>query len=113
VGRDLLGVDVQDAARSAKPLVPAAKVHGADSILPQHAGTHDARLDCDIEISFLEFADWSFGKDSCQGDEFGMSSTVQSTIRLIHATANDLAILDKDTAHGCLVTLERQFGLVG
>jgi hypothetical protein len=50
----LLGMDVQDTPSAAESLVPAAEVDGADTILTEHRGTHDARLDRDIEIGFVE-----------------------------------------------------------
>ena len=51
------------------------------------------------------------GQDASNGHELCVSGSIESTIGLVHASTNDLAILDKDTANRRLVTLECKFGL--
>jgi hypothetical protein len=94
-------VDVQDTARTAEALVPAAKVHGADAVLAEHGSTHDTRLDRDIEIGLVENLERVLGQDACNGHELGMPG----------ATANDFAVFDKDTADRCFVALQGKLGL--
>jgi hypothetical protein len=104
-------VNVQDTARAAETLVPAAKVHGANTVLAKHRGTHDARLDRDIEIGLVEDRERMLGQNAGNGHELGMSGAIEGAVRLVHATADDLAVFDKDTADGCFVALQGQLSL--
>jgi hypothetical protein len=52
------------------------------------------------------------GEDTGNGNEFGMPRTIQGAVRLIHATANDFAIVDKDTANWCFIAFKGKFSLV-
>jgi hypothetical protein len=104
-------VDVQDTARTAEALVPAAKVHGADAVLAEHGSTHDTRLDRDIEIGLVENLERVLGQDACNGHELGMPGAIESAVRLVHATTDDFAIFDKDTADRCFVALQGKLGL--
>ena len=108
---DILRVDGQHSSCSTKPLIPTAKVDGADAILAKHRRTHDARLDGHIEVRLFEDADGMLRQDTSNGHELGVSCTIQGTIGLVHAPADDLAILDKDTADGSLIACESQFSL--
>jgi hypothetical protein len=107
----LLGVNVQHTSGAAKALVPASEVDCSNAILAQHGSTHDAWLDGDIEICLVEDADGVLGQDASDGDKLGVSGTVQGPICLVHASSNDFAIFDEDTADGRLIALECQFGL--
>jgi hypothetical protein len=51
------------------------------------------------------------GQDASNGDKLGVSGTVQGPVGLVHASSNDVAIFDEDTADGRLIALECQFGL--
>ena len=104
-------VDVQHASGASEPLVPAAKVHGADAVLAKHRGAHDARLDCNVEVRLLQVGDGVLGQDAGQSNKLGVPRAVQGAVRLVHATTKDLAILYKHTANWGLVALECKFGL--
>jgi len=69
-------MNVQHTTGSAKSLIPAAKVDGSDAILAEHRGAHDAWLDGDIEICFIQGADGMLGQDTSDGDELGVSGTI-------------------------------------
>jgi hypothetical protein len=104
-------VDVQDTPSASKALVPAAKVNGPDTILAQHGSAHDTGLDSDIEIDLVENLDRMLGQDAGNGHELGVSGAIQGPIRLVHAATNNLAVFDKDTAHGCFVALQGKLSL--
>jgi hypothetical protein len=106
-------VNVQDSASSAKALVPASEVDSPDSVLAQHRGAHDAWLDSDIEVGLVEDADGVLRQDTGDSDELGVSGAIQSSIRLVHASTDDLATFHEDAADGCLIALECKFGLGG
>lgn len=108
---NLHGVDVQHAAGASEPLVPAAKVHGADTVLTEHRGAHDTGLDRDIEVRLLQVGDGLLGQDAGQSNKLGVPRAVQGAVRLVHATTKDLAIPHKHTANWGLVALECKFGL--
>ena len=101
-----LGVNVQHTSCSAKPLIPAPEVDSPNSVLSQHRGAHDTRLDSDIEVRLVEDADGILRQDTRNSDTLGVSGAVERPVRLIHATANDLAIIYEDAADGCLIALE-------
>jgi hypothetical protein len=104
-------VDIQHPTCSAKTLIPAPEVDSPDTILAQHRGAHDAWLDSNIEIRLVEDADGVLRQDARNSDELGVSGAVQGSVRLVHASSDDLAIFDKDTADGGLIALECKFGL--
>jgi hypothetical protein len=52
------------------------------------------------------------GENTGNGNELGVSSAIQGAVRLIHATANDFAILDEDTANWCFIAFEGKFSLL-
>lgn len=104
-------MDVENSSRSTEPLVPTAKVDSADTILAEHGCAHDARLDGNIEVCLIEDGNRMLGQDTSNGHKLGVPCAVQGAVRLVHASADDVAIVDKDTAHGRLVALESQFGL--
>jgi hypothetical protein len=110
-GLDILRVDVQDTTSAAESLVPAAKVDGADAILTKHGGAHDARLDCDIEIGLVENLERVLGEDASNRNKLSMSGAIEGAVRLVHATANDFAVFDKDTADRCFVALQGKLSL--
>lgn len=109
--RNILGVDVEDTASATKALIPAAKVDSSDAVLAQHGGAHDTWLDSDIEVGLVENLDRMLRQDAGNGDELGVPGAIQGSIRLVHAAANDLAVLDKDTADRCFVALEGELRL--
>jgi hypothetical protein len=45
------------------------------------------------------------------GNELGVPRAIQGAVRFIHATANDFAILDKDTTNWCFIAFEGKFSL--
>lgn len=106
-------MNVEDAACAAEALVPAAKVDGADAVLAQHGGAHDAGLDRDIEVGLVENLDGMLRQNASNGDKLGVPGPVQGPVRFVHTTANDLTILDEDAADWCFVALEGELGLFG
>lgn len=103
---------VQHAASAAESLVPAAEVDCSDAVLAEHGGTHDARLDGDIEVGLVEDADGVLGQNASNGDELGVSGTIEGAIGLVHSTADDFAVLHEDTTHRRLVTGQCKLGLL-
>lgn len=103
---------VQNAASASETLIPAAKVDCSDAILTKHRGAHDAWFDSDIEVGLVQDADRLLGQDSCDGNELGVSSTVEGAIGLVHSTANDLAILDEDATDRRLIAGQCELGLL-
>lgn len=110
-GNDLLKVNVQYTSRTTKTLVPAAKVHGADTILTQHGSAHDARLDSDIEIGLIEDLDRVLRQDTSNGNKFRVPGAVKGAVRLVHASTDNLAVLYEDTTDRCLIALECKLSL--
>jgi hypothetical protein len=104
-------VNIQNASSATETLVPAAKIDASNAVLAQHGSAHDARLDSDIEISLLKSLDGMLGEDAGDGDELGMPGAIQRSICLIHATTNDFAVSDKNTADWSFIALQCQFGL--
>lgn len=104
-------MDFQNPSGPPKPIIPTSKIHGANAILPQCRSTHDAWLDRDIQIGVFENTNWMLFKNLGDGDELGVSSSVQTLVRLVHASPNDLTVVDEDTANGCFVMREGKFGL--
>lgn len=72
----MLVVDMEHASGAAKPVVPAAKVDGANGELPQGRGAHDARLNGDIEIGLAQDGRRVAGQDLRDCDEFRVSRAV-------------------------------------
>jgi hypothetical protein len=105
-------VDVQDTPCPSKALVPAAKVDGADAVLAKHGGAHDTRFNGDIEIGLVENLDRVLGQDAGNRNELSVTGAIQGAIRLIHTTTDDFAVLDKDTADWCFITLQSKLGLL-
>ena len=103
---------VQDTTSATESLIPAPKVDRSNAVLAQHGGAHDARLDGDIEVSLVKDADGVLGQDACNGDELGVSSTVESAVGFIHSSANDLAVLHEDTTDRSLIAGQGKFGLL-
>lgn len=50
------------------------------------------------------------GEDGGKSDEFGVTGAIQGPVCFVHTLADDLAIFDEDTAHGCFVADECEFG---
>lgn len=109
----VLGVDIEDPSCSAKALVPASKIDGANAVLAQHRGAHDAGLDGDIEVRLVEDGDGVLGQDAGNGDKLGVPGAVEGAVCFVHAAANDVAVPDKDTADGSFVAFEGELGLCG
>lgn len=107
----ILRVDIENPSRSSKSLIPASEVDSSDTVLAKHGRTHDAWLDGDIQVRLVEHTDGVLRQDAGDGNELGVPRAVQSAVRLVHASANDFAILHKDTADWCLVALECEFSL--
>jgi hypothetical protein len=106
-------MDVQDTSRASEALIPATKIDGANTVLPQHRSAHDTGLDSDIKVCLVENLDRMLGQDTSNGHEFGVPGAVQSSVRLIHAATNNLAVFDKDTANRCFVALQGKLSLTG
>jgi len=106
-------VDVQYSSRAAKALVPAAKVDSSDAVLTQHRGAHDAGLNGDIQVGFVEDLDGIFREDASDGDKLGVPGAVESAVGLVHASTDDLAVLDEDAADWCFIALQCKLGLNG
>lgn len=106
----VLGVDIEDPSCSAKALVPASKIDGANAVLAQHRGAHDAGLDGDIEVRLVEDGDGVLGQDAGNGDKLGVPGAVEGAVCFVHAAANDVAVPDKDTADGSFVAFEGELG---
>lgn len=68
---------------------------------------------CSKVFRFGVLAEESRLKTAVKGPRSRIESThIHSDVGTIHATSDDLAIVDEDTAHGCLVGCECQFSLV-
>lgn len=52
------------------------------------------------------------GQDASNGNEFSVSGAVESAVGLIHAPANDLTVLHKDTADWRLITGQCKLSLL-
>jgi hypothetical protein len=102
---------IEYASGASESLVPAAKIDGSDSVLAKHGGAHDARLDGNIEVSLVEYADGVLGQNACNGDELGVSGAIESTVGLIHSPTDDLAVLHEDTTDRRLIAGQCKFGL--
>jgi len=51
---EVLGMDIEDAARPAKLVIRAAEINRLDAVLAERCGAHDARFDRDIKVCFGE-----------------------------------------------------------
>lgn len=71
-----LVTDAHDSTTATEAVVEAAKVDGVDAELAQDRGAHDAWLDSDIQVGFLENLRVVFGKDLAQGNELGMTGSL-------------------------------------
>jgi hypothetical protein len=70
-------VDPKDSTGTPETVVETAEEYTADAQLTERRGTHNAWLDSDVEISFLEDG-WRIGtKDGLDGDELSMAGTLQ------------------------------------
>lgn len=108
----LLRMHVQNAARAAESLVPAAKVDRSDAVLAKHGGAHDAWLDSDIEVRLTQDADGLLRQDAGNGNELGMSGAVERAVGLVHSSADDLAVLHEHTTDRRLITGQCKLGLM-
>jgi hypothetical protein len=106
-------VDVHYASSATKALIPATKVDGADTVLTQHGSTHDAGLDCDVQVDLVKDLDGVLGENASDGDKLGVSGAIQGPVRLVHASTNDLAVLDEDATNWCFIALQSELGLIG
>lgn len=103
---------VEHTTSTAESLIPAAKVDCSDAVLAEHGGAHDAWLNSDIEVGFVEDADGVLRQDASNGDELGVSGAIESAVGLVHSTSNDLTILHENTTHRRLVTGQCKLGLL-
>lgn len=71
-----LAMNVQNASRTAKTLVPAAKVDLSHTVLSQGRSTHDTRLDSDVEVCLMKDAKRVLCDDLGDANEFGMTRTL-------------------------------------
>lgn len=109
-GVHVLGMDVQDASGAAKSVVPTAKIDGSDAELAQSRGTHDAGLDGDIEVRLAQDAGRVDGEDLRDGNELGVTRSVQRAVRVVHAATDNAAVMHEDAADGRLIGLQGQVG---
>jgi hypothetical protein len=65
-------VDVHDTSASAEAIVQTSEIDGANAILSQGRGAHDAGLDGDIEVGIVEDGLRMARHDFGQGDELGV-----------------------------------------
>lgn len=91
----LLVVYIQHATCAAKFVVGASEVHRSDAILPQCCSTHDARLDCDVEVRFMEHVRpvAVLLHDLLNANKFGMTSTLY-TVRTARKYVRLFALQD-------------------
>lgn len=108
----LVRIDRKNTSVSSKSIVATAVVHATNPVLPQSGSTHDARLDCDVEVGLFEFGGWELGEKLGDSEEFSMSSAVERAIGVIHASSDDFAILDEHTSDGSFTSFEGLFGNV-
>jgi hypothetical protein len=73
-------MDMEHAASASEALVVAPKIHSTNLVLSQHGSTHDARFDCDIEISLAQNAGRLRGEDFGNGHELCMPGTLHVTL---------------------------------
>jgi hypothetical protein len=60
----------------------------------------------------MEYTDGLLGQDARDGNELGVSSSIQCAVGFVHAAANDLAVFDKHTSDWSLVAFECKFSLL-
>ena len=70
-------MDPKDSAGTPKTVVETAEENTADAQLTERRGTHNAWLDGDVEISFLEDGRRIGTKDGLDSDELSMAGTLQ------------------------------------
>ena len=98
----------QYSTAATKAVVFAAKENVSDFKLTQGRGTHDARLDRNVDINVFENADGVIGHDLVDSHELCMSCTlpvsqptkdtyVKGFIRSICSTADDFTIVYENT----------------
>ena len=102
---------VQNTTSATESLIPASEVDCTDAVLTQHGGAHDAWLDSDIEVSLVEDAEGVLGQDAGNGNKLSVSGAIKSAVGLVHASTDDLAVLDKHAAHRRLIARQCKFSL--
>jgi len=76
-GEHSLGVYTHDAAGAAELVVVAAKVDGADAILSQRGGAHDARLDGHVEVRRAQDGEPVRAQYVLEGNKLGMARALR------------------------------------
>ena len=69
-----------DPPAAPEPIVQAPEIHGADRVLAERGGAHDARLHGDVEVCLREDAGGVLGHDLGEGDEFGVPGSLRSSV---------------------------------
>jgi hypothetical protein len=106
-----LGMDIQHASGAAETFVTAPIVNFLYTILSQHASTHDAGFDRDIECRFLDDLKRVLCEDLLDGDEFRMTCAIEGAISVVHAATNDDVVVHEHTAHRSLISEKGVFCL--
>lgn len=63
----------QYAAYTSKPHIMSAHEYTPDPVLPECSGTHNARLNCHVEVGLFDCRLGISLKHFCDGEKFGMS----------------------------------------
>lgn len=112
-------------------IIGAAKVDLPDLVLSQGRSTHNARLDCDVEVCLLELSLLMDLEEFCDCEKLCMTCTlyfhlvmvyifrtreccityVHGAICIIHARSHNLVFVDQDTAHWGLAAQESALAL--
>lgn len=69
----VVGMHRHHASAAAETVVEAPEVHRPDAVLPQRGGTHDARLNGDVQVGLLEDGLRMLGHDFRERDELGVA----------------------------------------
>jgi hypothetical protein len=103
-------IDGQNTSISSESIIATAVVDAANAILSQSRSTHDAGLNRDVEVSLLELGLWEFLAEFSNSEKFGVSSTIQRSIGVVHSTSNHLALVNENAGDWCFSFFEGLFG---
>lgn len=104
-------MNIEYTSSTSEAFIPAAEVDSSDAILTQHRCTHDTRLYRDIEVSLIKDFHRVLSENASNGYKFSVPGAVESTIRLIHASTDNLAISHEDAADRCFIARQCKLSL--
>ena len=108
--QSLVRMNSKNTSISTETIISTSVVDTSNPVLPQGRCTHDAGFHGDVEIRLSESRDGELGEKLGEGEELSVSSAVERSVGVVHASCDYFAVKDKDTCNGGFSAGEGFFG---